>query len=126
MALARSLIPRILSKQKRRPVTPAEQRLCDVEHTRTERGAPHCRLPMSGATWSPDIARGVLRGGCPPARACQGSTAACRLLHLDPQRQLRFPSPLPCARLPEPNGALPAQRRWKGRGGSARLAAWTP
>lgn len=45
MALARSTIPRIPGKQKRRPVTPAEQRLCDVERTRTEKGTRHCLLP---------------------------------------------------------------------------------
>lgn len=46
MALARSLIPWIPGKL----VTPAEQRLCDAEHTRTEPGAPRCWLPKSKAT----------------------------------------------------------------------------
>lgn len=59
MALARSPIPRIPGKQKRRPVTPAEQRLCDVERTRTEKGTGHCLLPRSEATWSPEISHCV-------------------------------------------------------------------
>lgn len=50
MALARPLIPWIPGKQKRRPLTPAEQRLCDVERTRTERDARRCRLPRSEVT----------------------------------------------------------------------------
>lgn len=50
MALARSLSPWVPGKQKRRPVTPAEQSLYDVERTRTEPGAPHCRLPRAEAT----------------------------------------------------------------------------
>lgn len=61
MALAHPLIPRIPGKQKRRPVTPAEQRLCDVERTRTEGDAQRCRLPMPEATWSPEIALCVRR-----------------------------------------------------------------
>lgn len=95
MALARSPIPRIPGKQKRRPVTPAEQRLCDVERTRTEKGTRHCLLPRSEATWSPEISLCVRRGWCPPERACHGFAAACRQLHLDPQRELWVPSPCP-------------------------------
>lgn len=62
MALARSLSRWIPGKQTRRPVTPAEQRLCDVERTQTKQGAPCCRLPRSEATWSPEIALCVRRG----------------------------------------------------------------
>lgn len=36
-----------------------------------------------------EIAWGVRRGGCPPARACRGSVAARHLLHLEPRRGLR-------------------------------------
>lgn len=62
MILARSLIPWNPGKEKRSPVTPVEQRLCDVERTRTKRGAPRCWQPKSEATWSPKIALCVLRG----------------------------------------------------------------
>lgn len=95
MALARSLIPWFPGKQKRRPVTPAEQCLCDVKRTRTERGAPRCWLPKSEATWSPEIAMCVRRGCCPLACVARGSAAARRQLHLDPQRELWVPLPCP-------------------------------
>lgn len=90
MALARSLSPWVPGKQKRRPVTPAEQRLYDVE--RTGLSLAHRTAGCQGPRpLRPENSWGVGRGGSPRARTFQGSVAARPLLHLYPRRGLQGP-----------------------------------